>query len=84
VQNLALVEATARSQVATSWQPEDGEHHRAATLHDLAGVAASAVRIGAMGGQLLEVMPGREGVPMRRDHHRADALVRAEAFELLR
>ncbi len=50
----------------------------------MTGVAASAVRIGAVRRQFLEVMPGREGVSTRRDHHRADALVRSEAFELVR
>src|SRR5262245_30509219 len=37
-----------------------------------------------MSGQFLEVMPGREGASLRRDHHRADALVGGKAFELLR
>src|SRR5262249_56829419 len=37
-----------------------------------------------MGGQFLEVMPGREGASLRRDYHRTDALFRGQAFELLR
>src|SRR5262249_6846175 len=55
----------------------------AAALHHLPRVAASAVCVGAVRRQLLEVVSGAEGLPLGRQHHRADALVLGKAFELL-
>jgi len=65
-------------------QPQDRKHQGAAALHDVAGVAASAGRVGAVRGQFLEVMARGERGSVRCKHHRANALISGETIELAR
>jgi len=97
VANFAARDATARSQLATSWRPppspwrDRGDdrlrqrdhllHHAAAQCHDVLEIGAAAIVVGAMPIELFEIVAGGKCRAVGGDHHGAHRAVMRDGGE---